>query len=205
MLVRDTILSLLPFGVVVVTAGGEVVLSNPVGRELLRDGQTLAIKDGLLTASSKVYQKALTEAIAHACRKKERQSSGFSIARQGLPPISVSVVPLNRRNVTSNEGASRKVLVLLSDPAYQVPADPYLLAKMFDFTNGEALIALRVIEGEDVGQIARELHLSGHTVRNHLKSLYSKTNTHKHCELLQVLLRSPAALRFSPTPDGTIR
>jgi DNA-binding CsgD family transcriptional regulator len=205
MLIRDTILNLLPFGIVVVTPGGGVVLSNSIARELLQDGELLAIDSGMLVANSKVYQKALTEAISLASRKKERHASGFSMVRQGVPPISVSVAPLNNGNGASGKGIQRNVLVLVSDPTCHIATDPKLIAKMFDFTPSEALVAGHLIEGEDVDEIAQELNLSTYTVRNHLKRLYSKTNTHKHCALLHVLLRSPAALHLSATPDRVKR
>lgn len=93
MLVPATILNLLPFGVLGVSAKGVVVLSNAIARELLKDGGALSIKDGLLATGSKVYQKTLSEAITHASGK-ERQSSGFSMARPALPPFLFRLCPL---------------------------------------------------------------------------------------------------------------
>ncbi|MGD1095593.1 MAG: LuxR C-terminal-related transcriptional regulator [Bryobacteraceae bacterium] len=201
MLGRDPVLNLLPFGVVIATARGEVVLINAFARELLSDGKILSTKDGILAAKSKAYRKALSEAIDLASRRKDPRSAGFSMVRQGLPPISVFVVPVNRRNGASDQGGLGEVVVFVSDPLYHVTADPTVIAEIFNFTPSEGLVAKHLLKGQDVYEIAQELHLSRNTVRNHLKRLYSKTNTHKHCELLHLLLRSPAALRLQPKSD----
>lgn len=111
-------------------------------------------------------------------------------------------MPFDRGKAASSNGASRKALVFVSDPVHIIATDSDLIAKTFDFTRAEALVARHLIGGEDVDDIARELNLSWHTVRNQMKHLYSKTNTHKHCELLHLLLRSPAALHLPSTPDS---
>jgi PAS domain S-box-containing protein len=56
-------------------------------------------------------------------------------------------------------------------------------------------IVTRLIRGERVVEIARALHLSPSTVRNHLTAVYRKFAVHSQAELLAELLRSSAELR----------
>ena len=42
-----------------------------------------------------------------------------------------------------------------------------------------------LMKGERVPAIAQDLHLSPHTVRNHLKSIYQKTDVHSQSELIR--------------------
>jgi DNA-binding CsgD family transcriptional regulator len=205
MLIFDTILDLIPFGLVVVTRRGEVVLSNAVALELLTDAGPLVLKDGMLAAKSAVYQRALDEATERVGRRNGScRSAGFSMARQGLPPICVSILPIKHQTSAPARVSSGKVLVLVFDPLHHLPMNSDLIAELFDFTPAEALIASHLLNGEEIRDVALKLKLSTHTVRNHLKRLYLKTNTNKHWEFLHVLLRSPAGLRHHPT-GGTDR
>jgi DNA-binding CsgD family transcriptional regulator len=199
----DTILNLVPFGLVLATHRGVVVHSNAVARELLADAQFLELKDGRLAAKSTVYQRALDEAIRQVGQGKGFvRPMGFNMARRGLPPVLVTVLPT--KSETGSRGGG-KVLILISDPIHRCPVDSDLIGHLFDFTHAEAVIASHLVNGDDICQIALNLKVSRHTVRNHLKRLYSKTNTKTQCEFLRVLLRSPAGLRcqIADGPDHT--
>jgi DNA-binding CsgD family transcriptional regulator len=68
--------------------------------------------------------------------------------------------------------------------------------ELFEFTPAESAVATTLMNGFPPAEIARSLDLSVFTVRNHLKRMYSKTNTGNQCELLHLLLHTPASLRF---------
>lgn len=196
--VLNTLLNLVPFGVVIVRPSGKVVLSNPAAERIFADGGLIAVRDGRLKASSASHDRALTEAIGQAGRDMLSRPAPFSMVRSGCPPVSLAVVPVRHKN------ALREVLVVLSDPMHHVAVDPDILSAMFDFSPAEALIAQHMAEGKDTRDVAAHLKLSTHTVRNHLKRLFSKTNTKKQCELVRVLLRSPAGLHMRDTaPDAS--
>jgi DNA-binding CsgD family transcriptional regulator len=194
--VLTALLNLVPVGVVVVRARRQIVLSNPAADQILASEDLLVVRDGRLAALPSAYDRALTDAIDLAARDTFSRPTAFCMVRSQHAPVSVAVAPVDRGAAASSTLALRKVLVLISDPLHNIPVDPETLATMFEFTPGEALIAQHLVEGKDIIDVAQHLHLSVHTVRNHVKRLFSKTNTNKHCELLHLLLRSPAALRL---------
>jgi len=53
----------------------------------------------------------------------------------------------------------------------------------------ETEVVQRVVAGRTVRDIAGELHLSAHTVRNHLKSAYRKLGVHSQAEAAVHALR----------------
>ena len=194
--VLTALLNLVPFGVVVVNTRGRILLVNPASEKILAEGTGFQVRDGKLAAVSVAHERALTGAVAQACRN--RQPSAFGMVRPGQAPLSVAIAPL------TNGSRVRKVLILLSDPKHNIAAQPEILAAMFDFSPAEAAVAQQMLEGRDVNEIAQNLELSAHTVRNHLKRLFFKTNTNGQCELLFTLMRSPAALRlqiFTRSPE----
>jgi DNA-binding CsgD family transcriptional regulator/PAS domain-containing protein len=56
-------------------------------------------------------------------------------------------------------------------------------------------ILSRLIRGERVPTIARELFISQSTVRNHLAGIYAKFDVHSQAELLEALRRAPSELQ----------
>jgi PAS domain S-box-containing protein len=64
----------------------------------------------------------------------------------------------------------------------------------------EQEVLMHLVAGERVPAIARELHISPHTVRNHLKSMYRKLSVRTQSELIQKVrgISSPDAAPGAP-------
>jgi DNA-binding CsgD family transcriptional regulator len=62
--------------------------------------------------------------------------------------------------------------------------------KRFDLTPAETRLAAHLLNGGTPATYAAKQSLSPHTVRNHLRSIYAKTNTNRQVVLLQLLLRA---------------
>ncbi len=60
----------------------------------------------------------------------------------------------------------------------------------FALTPAETRLASHLLKGGTPATFAAERGLSPHTVRNHLRSIYAKTNTNRQVSLLQLLLRA---------------
>ena len=78
--------------------------------------------------------------------------------------------------------------MLVIDPEHENLPAPGLLRQLYNFTNTEAEIALRLTRGDDLKQISDELSVSPWTVRTHLQHLFVKTDTHRQAELIRHLL-----------------
>ena len=63
------------------------------------------------------------------------------------------------------------------------------LVSMFNFTPAEVRLATHLASGESVSDAANQLSLSVETIRSQLKSMFSKTGTHRQSELLNLLSR----------------
>ncbi|HEV7285793.1 MAG TPA: helix-turn-helix transcriptional regulator, partial [Kaistia sp.] len=58
------------------------------------------------------------------------------------------------------------------------------LVSDFRLTQAEIRLVLALERGDSLGAFAGANNLSLHTVRTHLKSIFSKTNTHRQHELV---------------------
>jgi DNA-binding CsgD family transcriptional regulator len=62
------------------------------------------------------------------------------------------------------------------------------LATRFGLTPAEGRVAAQLAQGKSVREIALELHVTHHTVRSQLKSVFQKTGTRRQGELIHRLL-----------------
>ncbi|NIQ01379.1 MAG: hypothetical protein GWM98_14070, partial [Nitrospinaceae bacterium] len=65
--------------------------------------------------------------------------------------------------------------------------------EQFGLTNAEAAVMHELDKGLNLDQIAESIHISKHTVRDHLKSIYQKTGTRRQVELVRLVFASPTS------------
>ncbi|MGF1669174.1 MAG: response regulator transcription factor, partial [Balneolaceae bacterium] len=59
-----------------------------------------------------------------------------------------------------------------------------------DLTSRESEILQRLCNGENYKIIAESIHLSGHTVRSHIKNIYKKLHAHSRAEAVSKALKN---------------
>jgi DNA-binding CsgD family transcriptional regulator len=195
--ILSTLLELFPLGVLVVNRTSEVLRANDLATEILNANTELVVQKGVIAAAVPNRDRALKAAVESASLNPAAVPIGFSIHRTGRRPLSVTVYPVRKRILCPAPlTGPYRALILLSDPEVHCSTSVDLIATIFELTPAEAVIANRMLAGEDASEIGDHLGISPNTVRNHLKRLFSKTNTTKFCDLLYTLMRSPAGLRF---------
>ena len=88
-------------------------------------------------------------------------------------------------------GADTIALVFFHDPRTGPMLDPRIVAGTFDFTPGEARVALGIARGLSPREIAAEHHVSIHTVRAQLRSAMAKVGIARQQELVRLLSTMP--------------
>jgi DNA-binding CsgD family transcriptional regulator len=115
--------------------------------------------------------------------------------RSGSRPLQVLIVPL-RLGEQAHWAKGSATAVFISDPERSPAAPTSLLRQLYGLTPKEAEIALMVMRGHELKQVAERLHMTFETARGHMKLILDKTGTHRQVELVRDLLRSPAGLMF---------
>ncbi len=195
----DSLLDFLPVGILLTSETGSVVSANAAAREVLDEGSVLTMRGNHLVAVSRVHAKLLNDAMRILSDARRRAPVAFQAKRSGRRPVSVTVASTDARRGSS---LSAQLAILVSDPELPRMCSARLFSEAFQMTQAESLVACELVEGLQPTGIAGKLQLSIFTVRNHLKSMYRKTSTKSHCELLHLLLSAPASFRFYRPNQG---
>jgi DNA-binding CsgD family transcriptional regulator len=113
------------------------------------------------------------------------------ITRRSKPPIVATIfsVPVAVRSPFS--GA--RTIVVLTDTGSDLSPNREMLSQMFMLTPAEIRIAVLIAKGLAPEAVAEKLKVSDETVRNQLKAVLRKTDTHRQAELVALLARLPSS------------
>ncbi len=81
-----------------------------------------------------------------------------------------------------HSGGRRRVAVIV-EPAHPARITPLLMAA-YGLTDREQAVARQVLSGASTVEIGQALHISAHTVKEHLKSIFDKTGVRSRRELV---------------------
>ena len=178
-------------GVMIVAAEHLVINLNSAAERIVRAEDGLCMQSGRIAAKSTRAEQELHCAIQNALAGEPsavRTAQSLTCVRpSGKRPYVIHVLPSHRRN--ADEPLRRPMaLVLIIDPDDEPEPAAALLRRLYHLTEAEAEVALHVMHGEDVRQIAEELSISLTTVRTHLQHVFDKSDTHRQAELVHLLL-----------------
>ena len=109
------------------------------------------------------------------------------VRRENKSPVVVRVLPVHVATRTPFFGA--RALLTLTSPDRASALDTGQLMSMFALTPAEAKLAVLAAQGKSPEQIAEGFGIAVVTARNQLKSVFSKTGTHRQAELVALLSR----------------
>ncbi len=162
--------------------GGSIVYANPRGDQLLAD-QT---ESGLRVAEPNAATPPL---VTHLCRLVDQVFSAADTPRswRGVLPVSDgSMLACEVIRVESPEGSSGVLAVL--QPVSPLPEQRLdSFADTHQLSRREHEVMQLLLEGLTTTAIADRLSISRHTVRDHLKHLYRKTETRSRAELVSLV------------------
>lgn len=199
---------LLPYGVLLVEAGGRCLFANRAAAGILEKRDGLSIRDGELRAATAkatmTLHRSITDAIRTSGATATRAGSATPLPRPSLrPPLSALAAPISpiRREfaLADREPAA---IVFVTDREQPSEVSCEALKSTYGLTAAEARVTQGLAEGRDLAAVAATLHISSGTARNHLKQVYAKTDTHRQSELVRLVLMACPALGRSHERAG---
>ena len=188
----ETALDLLATAVIFLDHKGDILLMNRCAEELLGRKDGLRLEQGKLIANVSSESAALDAMISAATQTANGKglSAGGTIliGRENRRPLSITVVPLP---YTLSMLERRPAAVLfVSDPDQNSELPPDLLQRCYGLTAAEARLAVLLVEGRGLNEVAELSGVTRNTAKTQLKNVFAKTQVQRQGELIRLLLRS---------------
>lgn len=189
----------LTLATIVLDEQGAMIHSNALAQGLLAAGDGLALREGSVALWHRDDNTRLHSLIAQAIAARHDGEPGVVHAMRvrrpsGKPDLGVIIRPLPfNRWLEKRSLHSSVALFIHSEPVGGHPS-PGLIKDLFGLTPAEAALAQRLSRGLALKDAARDLRISPHTARAHLRSIFTKTGVTRQAELIRLLLRSVAVL-----------
>ena len=177
-------------GVVQLDRRGRIMAVNDRARGLLRRGDGLADRNGMLHARASADRVRFDRLVGDALPTSGAVAvSGSMLVRRSavLPPFVVHVKPVG---VPQPDYGARHVavLVLIVEPAHHQRVDPGLVATTLGLTPGESQVAVWLAEGKNVRDMAEATRHTEGAIYWHLKEIYRKQSISRQVDLVRLVL-----------------
>jgi DNA-binding CsgD family transcriptional regulator len=173
---------------VVVDRNGRVLDANTLARDMFDDdiriqNHSLVVRDPFArTLLDRLINRLRFISSLDGC-----PLSPIAIRRNGKHPVVLRALPIHGGAREPFLGA--RALLTLTPIGPKEPAPAALLGQAFALTPAEARLAVIIAQGAKAEYAAEVLGISLATARNQLKSVFSKTGTHRQSELVALLSR----------------
>ena len=177
-------------GVLELDRRGRILEANDRARSILRHGDGLLDRNGMLRARAPADQVRLERLVGVALPASGAVAvSGSMVLRRSsvVPPFVVHVKPVV--GPQPDHGARHvAALVLIVEPGRQHRINPDLVATTLELTPAETQVAVWLAEGNSVGDMA---DATGHTkaaIYWHLQRIYQKHSISRQADLVRLVL-----------------
>jgi DNA-binding CsgD family transcriptional regulator len=165
-----------------------VLFLNPIAADYLGNGLTL--RRDCLAATDRESDARLQRLIERALNltdDADALSASIEVHRTANLPLLVRMLRLEENVRPALNWAS--LLLIAFDPEIRRAPPADMLARMFALTPAEAGVAIGIVGGRHLAEIAADRGVTTETVRAHSKTLFSKTRTRGQAELAALLTR----------------
>jgi DNA-binding CsgD family transcriptional regulator len=176
-------------GVIVSDGTGRVIEMNVIAEQIIREGDGLRLRQGKLFAHRAFETGKLAALLSAATATNDMCAIGhMAIGRpNNKAPYLLSVAPLE----TNLTNYGRPVaLTLVIDPDARLPTHDHL-AGLFGLSPAESRVAIAIMSGKLIRDIATELGVEIATLRTQLRSIFHKVGVKRQADLVRVLANIP--------------
>ena len=187
----ESLLEATGVGVIQLDRRARIVAANDRARRLLRIGDILFDNDGCLFARAPAANNELQDLLARALPPFGTQGAGGSMTtrRPAGAPAVLHVIPVDGRD--THPGAWPVAALVLLPDALAAEVDLGAVAETLEFTRAESQVAVLLVRGMTVREVATATGCGESTVRSHVKHMFAKQGLTRQADLVR-LVRSLA-------------
>lgn len=206
-----SVLDAVPAGVLLLDASGRVLHINAAAESEVRRADPLTLVSGeLRTRGSTRAQSALRTITAGAIdpvRARREIATVAKLVRRNGEVLYVRALPLPQGKGAAggtriNLRLAACALVVQGTASSSASAGPQIIRHLYGLTPAEYRVAALIAQGKSVPQAAAELGVSRNTLKTQLKSIFTKTGTHRQGELVRLWCGAASATATPNAPGG---
>lgn len=186
-----SVLDKLQLGMVVVTSGADVVISNREADRILdaRNGLFKGV-NGKISVQNGDLQSTLLHCITNCVNQPlSNENRYISIPRKSKDtPLLLEIVPLVELD-GDIDGRFKGCAIFLIDPDKKEMISTQGLAKIFQLSQSENEVCDLLTRGYKMEEVAEVRNTSRDTVKTQLKSIFIKTDTTRQTDLVRLALK----------------
>jgi DNA-binding CsgD family transcriptional regulator len=170
---------------VLIDRHGHVLRPNAAAEKLL--GRDIGIRHRKIASADISASLALSRALSELILGRDQAglANPVKFSRVGRRPL--IAYPCRLPAMAANPLSDCQAVVVLIDTEEYKLLEPDILRRIFGLTNAEARLAAVLVLGSSLDEVCDSLQISKETGRNHLKSIFAKTNTTRQSELMLAL------------------
>jgi PAS domain-containing protein len=193
----EAALDRLTFGVLITDGAGHVLLLNRAAEEMATANDGLLLQGGRLEATQSEeaigLARHITEAVRTAGRRGTEGGGSICISRpSGRRPFAVLVAPLSPETALAAEHQVPAALILITDLGRQPKMLGRRLVELFGLTAAEACLAVALVTGKRLEDIAEERSVRMPTLRTQMRAILNKTGADRQADLMRLIVGLPA-------------
>jgi DNA-binding CsgD family transcriptional regulator len=150
------------------------------------DDQQVGILGHRLTANDERDQVKVDRAIMTAVKAPQHPATAALGGHQGERCL-LQVIPVKGRTRDVFLSASAVAVLLKRPSRLKLDVPRSVVRELFCLTDRELDVAMLLVGGHSLEEIAKSHHTQVNTVRYHLKSIFEKTGAHRQAELIVLL------------------
>jgi len=191
-------LNQISMGLILVDETQRILFANEQARLILKKQDGIFDQDKYLTISHKKLKQIFNNAVFQVIAASQQgiSSNGISLfllRPSGKRDYAVLISPVWGKfmQVWKNIPAKPIAAIFIRDPD-ALPAMPTLLLKqLYSLTKTESRIVDMLVHGVNIKEQSIQRNVQENTLRQHLKNIYRKTDTHSQSALIHKIMSGP--------------
>ena len=193
----DAALDRIAVGVFLLDGDRRVLFRNRRAEQLLAEHDGLSLSHdqllrGFRPQQTQALRDIIDQAMAGLASGNRQGSAAVALERDSGKRALVAVAcPLGKGPAAAGEPV---VGLFVTDPQWRSSDAAQAVAQLYGLSPAESRLALALVRGLRLDEIAEEFGLSRNTVSYTLKNLFRKTETDRQADLISLFIASPVAL-----------
>jgi DNA-binding CsgD family transcriptional regulator len=187
----------LAFGVIILNERAHVIRVNETASRMMKETQLLRVVGNLLQADEADHELVLSRSIKEMLngeRSKELVGHGSLLLSASNRTCSLYLLLRPIYDGTTESGPAAGVAIYLSGEKLQRNVSIETFGKLYHLSRAELALVTELMEGQSIVDAATVLGISENTARVQLRSVFTKTDTHRQADLMRLVLTSLAII-----------